>query len=236
MAQTTIELRRLLTLPGFTLFDFPYQLDDANFKKDLEKFVIDFFYDMEIAFETPDMFKRKFQARWLRIIPYYNHLYNTTLLQYNPLINSKMTEALEQLATSSSTQDSTTATTGSATNTTDASGTNNSTTTSDSNTKGSDYPQQPIAGGNYLANEAITDSTQTTTGDNTNTATTTTDDEGTATASTEASSTNNSNYTKTIEGMTGTTYQQLIAAERENILRIQDLVIAEMKPCFMMVY
>lgn len=224
MAQTTIELRRLLTLPGFTLFDFSYQFDDATFKAQLEQFVIDYFYDMEIAFETPDMFKRKFQARWQRIIPYYNRLYNTTLLQYNPLINSKMTEALDQLATSSSTQDVTTTSIDTSDNTLTAD------SSSTGNTKASDYPQQAIGAGDFLSGESTSDSTT----DSSSSSNTTDSSSGTAT--TEASATNNSNYTKTVEGLTGTSYQSLVAAERENILRIQDLVIAELKPCFMMVY
>lgn len=224
MAQTTVELRRLLSLPGFNLFDFDYQFDDQAFKKELEQRVIDYYYDMEINCESVDMFKRKFKARWLRAIPYYNKLYNTTLLQYNPLINSKMSEALEQLATASSTSNS------SGTSKTDGSTDSSSSTVLDSVTEGSDYPQQPIAGGNYLASAGKTDSTQTTTGDNTSTATTTNSDENTATSE------NNSSYQKTIEGLSGTSYQALIAAERENLLRIPNMLIDELKPCFMMVY
>jgi hypothetical protein len=236
MAQTTVELRRLLTMPGFELFDFDYQFDDANFKAQLEERVIDYFYDMEIAFETPDMFKRKFKARWLRAIDYYNNLYNTTLLQYNPLINSKMSEALDQLATASSTQDNNTTTTGSGSTSSEGTATNDSTTTTDSNSTGSDYPQQPIAGGNYAATAADSNSTQTTTGSNDNNSTTTSNDESTAVGKTTVDSTNNTNYAKTIEGLTGTSYQALIAAERENILRIPNMIIDELKPCFMMVY
>jgi hypothetical protein len=236
MAETSIELRRLLKMPGFDLFDFDYQFDDMAFKAELEERVIDFFYDSEIAFATPDHFKRKFKARWLRAISYYNKLYNTTLLEYNPLINSKMSEALEQLATANTTQDNNTTSTGSSTSTSGATGTNDSTTTTDSDSTGSDYPQQPIAGGNYAATATANNSTQTTTGNTTNDATTESSDEGTTTTALTSNTTNNSNYTKTIEGLTGTSYQALIAAERENLLRIPNMLIDELKPCFMMVY
>lgn len=216
MAQTTVELRRLLALNNFKLFDFPYQFDDATFKAQLEQALIDFFYDYEIAFETTDMFKRKFIARWNRIIPFYNKLYNTTLLQYNPLINSKMSEALEQLSSSTNTTDSTSATIGET----------DSTTTTDSNNKTSDYPQQPIAGGDFLAGENEQKVSTVSAGA----------DSSSTTGKVTGSGTSNSNYEKTVEGLTGTSYQSLIAQERENLLNIQVMVINEMKPCFMMVW
>ena len=49
MAQTTIELRHLLqttSMDGkpFELFDFEYQVDDLQWKAELERAVIDYFY------------------------------------------------------------------------------------------------------------------------------------------------------------------------------------------------
>jgi hypothetical protein len=268
MAQTTVELGMLLDRTNFELFDFDYQFDDTNFKAQLEKAVIDFYYDYEIGFETPDMFKRKFKARWLRDIAYYNKLYNTTLLSYNPLINSKMTEALEQLSTTQNQQDSemTNTSNGKTTNigtstinqdvignsATDSTATSTSTTNTDSNEKASDYPQQSIAGGDYLSGEKVSDSTVINTGEDVNTGTATSDThtEGRTTSDNEAVSTDNStniglvtgtgttntDYTKTIEGLTGTTYQELVMKERQTILRIMDMVIQELKPCFILVH
>lgn len=212
MAQTTVELRALLERTNFELFDFTYQVDDPAFKTELEQRIIDFYYDYEIGFETPELFKRKFKTRFLRAITYYNKLYNTTLLSYNPLINSKITEALEQLAT--------------ATNTDENSSTVNSgsTNTSTQTNKTSDYPQQPIAGGDYLA--GATDSTDNSTTDGTTT----------STGNTKNTGTTNSSYTKTIEALTGTTYQDLIMKERETILRIPNMLIEELKPCFILTY
>lgn len=203
MAQTTVELGRLLTT-NFKLFDFPYTFDDPVFKAQLEQFIIDFYYDYEIGFETPDMFKRKFKARWERIMPYYNKLYNTTLLAYNPLTNYSVTEALDQLSTANNTTDST----------------NNIHNFSDSDSKASDYPQQAIAGGDYLAgaSNTITDST--------------TDGTGQVISNV----TSNTDYTKTIEGITGTTYPELIQKHRDALLRVQDMIIEEMKSCFILVF
>jgi hypothetical protein len=244
MAQVTVELRLLMEKTNFKLFDFDYKFDDLNFKAQLEQDVTDYYYDYEIGFETPDMFKQKFKARWTRIMPYYNALYNTTLLDYDPLVNQKFTEKLDQLATVSSTQNSDT--TSSANNTTKNTGTNTQegdssgqTTTNTDNTD-SDYPQQPIAGGSYASK--ATKATETATSEAANNTTTTLNTQiavtdsstnhGTVTNNNEA----NTDYTKTIEGITGITYPELIQKHRDNLLRISDRIIEEMKKCFILTY
>ena len=296
MAQVTVELRKLLQLNNFELFDFQYQFDDNNFKAQLEQAVIDYYYNYEIGVETPDEFKRRFEAKWLSIIDYYNQLYNTPLPSYNPLINYKLTEALEQLATTNNTQNSVTDTTSNGTTTqegtdvleqttsTDNTRTDNLTSQNDTtrtdnlkavvasssegsgNEKTSDYPQQPIAGGDFLEGEknsttstsgtnttdntgtqkntgtTLNTGTQTNAGTGTNNSTTTSDntsvseDSANTTGTLTSNGTNNTNYEKTIEGLTGTSYQELIAKERQNIIRIIPQVINELKPLFILVY
>lgn len=243
MAQATVELGQLLRT-DFKLFDFNYQFDDAAYKAQLEQNIIDFYYDYEIGQETPDMFKRKFIARWQRIMPYYNKLYNTTLLSYNPLTNYSMEEALEQLSTTSSTQtnDLTTSTDG--TNTTvhseDITRTDNTTNTLTIDEKTSDYPQQPMAGGDYLQGGRTGNNTTKNTGDVTNALdsnnTSTVDMINKNTGTVKNENTANTDYSKTIEGITGTTYPDLIQKHRESLLRINDMIIEEMKACFILVY
>lgn len=296
MAQVTVELRKLLQLNNFELFDFPYQFDDQKFKAQLEQSVIDYYYNYEIGTETPDEFKRRFQAKWLSFIDYYNLLYNTTLLSYNPLINYKMTEALEQLATSNNTQNSVTDTTSNGTTnqegtdvlkqttSTDNTRTDNLTSTNDTtrtdnlkavvsnssegsgNEKTSDYPQQAIAGGDFLEGEktSTTSTSGTNTTDNTgtqtnsgttlNTGTQTNEGTGSTDSTTTSDNTSvsedianttgtltaegsqNTSYEKTIEGLTGTSYQELIAKERQNLIRLIPMIISELKPLFILVY
>lgn len=272
MAQVTVELRNLLQLNNFELFDFPYEFDDPKFRTQIEQAVIDYYYNYEIGTETPNEFKRRFQAKWLSFIDYYNLLYNTTLLSYNPLINYKMSEALEQLATTNNTQNSKTDTSSSGTTsqegtdvlkqstTTDSTRTDNLTanTTASSegsgNEKTSDYPQQPIAGGDYLegektsttntsgTNNTTNTGTQKNTGTGTNDSTTTSDntsvseDSANTTAELTNNGTANTSYEKTIEGLTGTSYQELIAKERKNLIRLIPMIISELKPLFILVY
>ena len=96
MALVTVELRNLLKT-DFELFDFDYHFDDDNMKREIEKAITDYFYFYEIGDYSPERFKHNFRVKFLSAIEYYNKLYNTTLLEYDPLINYTMTEALERL-------------------------------------------------------------------------------------------------------------------------------------------
>lgn len=251
MAQVTVELRNLLKT-DFELFDFEYEFDDKKFAKELEQAVIDHYFFYEIGQPTPDHFKIVFRRRWLQAVGYYNKLHNTTLLEYNPLITHKMSEALEQLATSNSKQDNTgtTSSEGATDSTSNVSGRTDNTRTDNLKTTGnnsdtmSDYPQQAIAGGDYLSGQRLSDSDTTNTGtvkdagtsNNDTTDHTTATDNTTTEGSVTSNSTDNTNYEKTIEGMTGRTYQELIRLERDNLIRITGMVIEELKPCFILVH
>lgn len=211
MARVTVELRHLLET-DFELFDFEYEFDDKKFAKELEQAVIDHYYFSEIGQPTPDKFKHIFKSRWLSMIGYYNKLHNTTLLKYNPLINYKISEALEELRKSSNQieQDEQITTTGKI--------------QSENEEQTSDYPQQPISGGDFLsgARESNTRSNS--------------EDKTESGRRSNQDVTDNRHYEKTIEGLTGISYQELIQKERENLIRIKQMVIEELKPCFILVY
>lgn len=275
MAQVTVELRNLLRT-DFELFDFEYEFDDKKMAAELEQAVIDHYSNYEIGQEVPDDFKRVFKNKWLSATSYYNRLHNTTLLEYNPLINYKMNEALEKLSEASRTQDTlsdsegtnkTTGTTAediesSSNDRTEQNGstrntrTDNLKNTSITDEQTSDYPQQAIAGGDFLSGARQSDTSGTNTGtvqdsgsnDNTTTSdatgtsnTTRNDEQNTTTTNNQTSKltgkdSSNESYEKTLEGITGTTYQDLINKERGNILRIRNMLIEELKPCFILVY
>jgi len=245
-----VELRHLLKT-NFELFDFDYDFDDLQMKEEIEQAVIEHYFFSEIGQETPDRFKHIFEHRFKSIIQYYNELHNTTLLKYNPLINYEMTEALERLGNLSSdtTQENNTNTDqtyNDKTNSTSSMntiGSGNSDETEHGDNKNLDYPQNTISG-DYRSDQQQNDVTrnknesstseQTSAGEGTSSGSTLGSTTGTLTSNT----TNNQkeNYQKTIEGMTGRTYQELIRLERENIIRIKSMIIEELKPCFMLIY
>lgn len=72
------------------LFDFDYPLFSENYRKQFETNIINEFYMREIGFETEGLFKRRLQ-HWLNVnMPYFNKLFESELMKYDPLSNSEM--------------------------------------------------------------------------------------------------------------------------------------------------
>ena len=71
------------------IFSFSYPIYDANYKPELEKKIIKHFYTREIGLESYGLWKLKLDAKMNEIMPYYNQLYESALLQFDPLGNYK---------------------------------------------------------------------------------------------------------------------------------------------------
>lgn len=72
------------------LFDFDYPIFDENYRKVFETHFIRHFYFREIGFETEGQFKFQLET-WLNIhMPYYNNLFKSELLEFDPLKNSEI--------------------------------------------------------------------------------------------------------------------------------------------------
>lgn len=72
------------------LFDFKYPIFDESYKNVFETHFIRNFYMREIGFETEGLFKFQLET-WLMInMPYFNKLFESELIKYDPLINSEM--------------------------------------------------------------------------------------------------------------------------------------------------
>lgn len=72
------------------LFDFEYPIFDSAYKATFETHFIRKFYMREIGFETEGLFKFQLET-WLIInMPYFNKLFQSELLVYDPLTNAKM--------------------------------------------------------------------------------------------------------------------------------------------------
>lgn len=74
------------------LFDFNYPFFDPDYKAVFETNFIRQFYMTEIGFETEEYFKFQLET-WLRInMTYFNKMFESEKLQYNPLFNTDLTE------------------------------------------------------------------------------------------------------------------------------------------------
>lgn len=78
------------------LFDFDYPIFDENYKSVLETKIIKHFYTREIGFETVGLFKLKLDMKMNEIMPYYNKLYESELLEFNPLYTMNYTKEHHQ--------------------------------------------------------------------------------------------------------------------------------------------
>lgn len=72
-----------LSAPAIFNFDFP--IFDENYRLVLEKKILRHFYTREIGEETVGLWKLRLWDKLNVIMPYYNKLYNSELLEFNPL-------------------------------------------------------------------------------------------------------------------------------------------------------
>lgn len=73
------------------LFDFSYPIYDKDYKSVLETKIIKHFYTREIGAETYGRWKLFLDVKMNLIMPYYNKLYQSELLEFNPLYNVDLT-------------------------------------------------------------------------------------------------------------------------------------------------
>lgn len=85
------------------IFDFAYPIFDETYRRPLEYKILRHFYTREIAEETVGLWKLRLQDKLNIIMPYYNRLYNSELLEFNPLYNVDYQKSGNKAATSDST-------------------------------------------------------------------------------------------------------------------------------------
>lgn len=66
------------------IFNFNYPIYDETYRSVLETKILKHFYTREIGFETVGLWKLKLDTKMNEIMPYYNQLYKSALLEFNP--------------------------------------------------------------------------------------------------------------------------------------------------------
>ena len=66
------------------IFDFDFPIYDESYRSVLETKILKRYYTREIGFETVALWKFWLNKRLNEIMPYYNQLYKSTLLEFNP--------------------------------------------------------------------------------------------------------------------------------------------------------
>ncbi len=207
------------------VFDFNYPIFDEKYRPVLEKAILRFYYTREIGFETVGLWKLHLSAKMMGIMPYYNKLYESEKLDFNPFYDTDLTTHTNRDKSGENNLDGSIKENGK--NNTDSSSTENN----DSTNKFWDTPQDDLNGfkdGNYLTdlrnikeNNGATGNVDTTYSNNRTTDNTTT-------------YTDTDEYWETVVGKKGgASYSQLLQEYRQTFLRIDMMIIDELKDLFM---
>lgn len=73
------------------VFDFSFPMFDENYRATLETKILKHYYTREIGFETTALWKHFLCTRLNEIMPYYNKLYSSELIEFNPMYDVDLT-------------------------------------------------------------------------------------------------------------------------------------------------
>lgn len=222
--------------------DFP--IYDETYRKILCCKILKHFYLREIASETAGIWKMWLTERMNMIMPYYNQLYISTTLEFNPMydVDLNTTHNLKDEGNNSSSihgEDSNTRTDNLSSLRTDAL---KHTDENNQWNKYSDTPQGALTGvesGEYLTDARnITDN-----GSSSDTGTQKIDNTGTQVNSGTTDSTSNGNYSSLKEYVehvqgkrSGVTYSKMLMEYRDTMLNIDQMIIGELSDLFFLLW
>lgn len=197
------------------IFNFSFPIFDEKYRTVLEKKILKHFYTREICEETVGLWKLRLDAKLNEIMPYYNKLYKSELLEFNPLYTSNLTRTKKTDYDSNR-------------NTSNNGSINSNGNSNESNVNinlYSDTPQGTLTGvetETYLTNATKTTDKAT----NSTTSNVTNSDTGTdALNSTEK-------YLETVIGFEGNSASDLLIKYRDTFLNIDIMVIEELETLF----
>lgn len=241
------------------IFDFTYPLwsdnhaaEYPNYKAYFESKILKRYYMREIGFETVAQFKLQLCNKLNEIMPYYNQLFESELLDFEVFENVDMTNTSqkEDTGTDGHTRENTSTTTDTSTTNTVTDGTSNTVRTpdleEDTTIKNLDTPQGTVSNltdNGYLTNaskehseQTGTDTTNNTHEDETNTTFNGTSNT-TSNESYEATNTFNSDTSDTSKGKNSSeTYSEMLNKYRGTFLNIEKDILDELNELFMLVY
>jgi hypothetical protein len=223
------------------IFNFDYPIFDQDYKPIFERHFLRNFYMREIGYETEGLFKF-YLENWLSInMPYWNKMFESELLVYNPLQNSLMdvTHTKKNDGNTKGTNNST------AKNDSLSGNDSNSTVTDNSFNRSleSNNPDSRLAITTQDGKGVIEYASGINEETNTN-STSTTNHSGGSNSSTSSGSVNTNSTINEVEdfvqhraGKIGVqTFPKMIQEHRQALLRIEKQIFEEMNQLFMLVY
>lgn len=231
MSKYTTELRWVIE-NGYDLQLNEYPIFDENYRQKLNQKIINHYYFREIGFETVGLFRFYLKQTMNEIMPYYNQLYESALLEIDPLNTINFTETLTRTKIGNDTKNFNEDTT------VNSNGDSNSNSTKSTNFKDveSDTPQGMLSIGNidgelYASYARISKNEDTTN----STAHQETTDTQKRKNDEKINREDNENYTRTEKG-NRESQSELLMKYRETFLNIDMQVINELNDLFMGLY
>lgn len=243
------------------IFDFNFPIFDENYRGVLERKILKHYYTREIGLETYGLWKLKLDTKLNEIMDYYNQLYKSALLEFNPFYDTDLTRkrVVDTTGTNTSntsktnrsdtdvTMDKTVSVDG--TNSTEYSDTDASNNNVNRKNLYSDTPQGAIdelEANRYLTNATIDNNVENlsrkSNGEGSNKIDSTEEQSGNT--RTEVSGNENENYQSNIKNLEnyieevkgkagGSNYSKLLKEFRETFLNIDMMIINELSDLFM---
>ena len=209
------------------IFSFSFPIFDEKYRTILEKKILKHFYTREICEETVGLWKLRLDTKLNEIMPYYNKLYKSELLEFNPLYTTNLTR------TKKTDYDSNKNTTNNGT-VKSTSESNGSDTVTNSNVKidlYSDTPQGALTG---VENETYLTNARKTSDSGNSSSSTSNSITGNVTNSDSSTDALNSteDYLETVIGFEGSSASDLLIKYRDTFLNIDMMVIEDLETLF----
>lgn len=227
------------------VFDFDFPIFDENYRATLETKILKHYYTREIGLETVGLWKLKLDTKMNEIMPYYNQLYKSAVLEFNPLYDVDLTTEYQKVNNGNNDKTSEFSETGSTGET--GEGSDNSSTDEARKNDHWDYysatPQGGIEGVQnmtYLTDARhITDdgAGSTSETEKTNSYERNVNDERNGSSSSNEVIKNVEDYLHHVKGKSaGVSYSKLLNEYRETFLNIDMMIIDDLSDLFMNVY
>lgn len=209
------------------IFNFDFPIFDESYRVVLERKILKHFYTREIGEETVGLWKLRLDTRLNEIMPYYNKLYESELLEFNPLYTTDLTRKRDNEITNQNegSVDST--------NSSESSGTGSGTNSSTSKDKYSDTPQGALTNvenGTYLTNARITEDSAESTSESSNTSS------GSGNVTSESSGLTTEDYLEHVVGFESRSGSKLLKEYRDTFLNIDMMILEDLEVLFMQLW
>lgn len=213
------------------IFDFDFPIFDESYRSVLERKILKHFYTREICEETVGLWKLRLNTRLNEIMPYYNKLYKSELLNFNPLYTDNLKrERTTKLNSKRETDNN------GEVNTTNNYNSQESRSGTDNNNGSdlySDTPQGSLSGvesGTYLTNARKTNETTTSSSNTSNNSSTNGKVVNSENGSDDFNSTED--FLESVSGYAGVNASDLLKKYRETFLNIDMMIIDNLEDLF----